>query len=75
MKTDTRIIERPGADSQTEIADKIAYARRWGFSRRMVDCWLASGMPHLKIGKRRIRIVVPEADAWLRERYGAHLRR
>jgi hypothetical protein len=53
-----------------EITDKKGFAVRWGFSIRMVDNFLAAGLPHLKIGKRRVRILIDEADAWMKERFG-----
>lgn len=51
------------------ITDKRGYARHWMFSTRHVDNLLASGLPHLKIGKRRVRIIVAEADAWMKARF------
>lgn len=57
-----------------EIADKRGYAAHWMFSVRHVDNLIASGLPHLKIGKRRVRIVVAEADAWMRARYSTQRR-
>jgi len=60
-----------GAPKSTEeITDKRGFAARWGFSIRHVDNLLAQGMPHLKIGKRRVRIILMEADAWMKERFG-----
>lgn len=56
----------PGAP----ITDKAGYARRWMFSRRHVDTLISQGLPHLAIGKRRVRICVDEADRWMREKYG-----
>ena len=53
----------------TIITDKDGFARRWGFSRRTVDNFLAQGLPHLKVGTRRVRIVVAEGDAWMRENF------
>lgn len=53
-----------------EITDKRGYGERWHFSTRHIDNLLASGLPHLKIGKRRVRIIVAEADAWMKERFG-----
>jgi hypothetical protein len=53
-----------------EITDKRGYAQRWGFSVRHIDNLLSQGLPHLKIGKRRVRIIILEADAWMRERFG-----
>jgi hypothetical protein len=52
------------------ITDKRGYAQRWKFSSRHVDNLLARGLPHLKIGKRRVRILIEEADAWMRQTYG-----
>jgi hypothetical protein len=51
------------------IADKKGYAKRWKFSPRHIDNLIALGLPHLKIGKRRVRIVIEEADHWMRERF------
>jgi hypothetical protein len=53
-----------------EITDKKGFAARWGFSGRMVDNFLAAGLPHLAVGKRRVRIIIAEADAWMMERFG-----
>ena len=57
-------------DRTPEIVDKRGFAKHWGFSPRHIDTLLARGLPHLKIGKRRVRIVVEEADAWMKEKYG-----
>lgn len=54
----------------TGITDKDGYAARWGFSRRTIDNLLARGLPHLKIGARRVRIIIAEADQWMREQFG-----
>jgi hypothetical protein len=56
------------------ITDKRGFAQRWGFSRRYVDCLLAQGLPHLAIGKRRVRIETAEGDAWMRQRFAARRR-
>jgi hypothetical protein len=53
-----------------EITDKSGYGERWGFARRTIDNLIAQGLPHLKIGKRRVRICIPEADAWMWKRFG-----
>ena len=52
------------------VTDKKGFGARWIFSTRHVDNLLAQGMPHLKIGKRRVRILVDEADSWMKERFG-----
>jgi hypothetical protein len=58
----------------TDITDKRGYAEHWSFSTRHIDNLIAQGLPHLKIGKRRVRIVIPEADAWMKERFGTQRR-
>jgi len=58
----------------TGITDKRGYGRRWLFSPRKVDNLIADGLPHLKIGSRRVRIVIEEADKWMREKYGTQRR-
>jgi hypothetical protein len=52
-----------------EIVDKAGFARRWSVSTRTVENWLRLGLPHMKLGSRRVRIVIREADAWLREQF------
>jgi hypothetical protein len=39
-------------------------------SVRWVDLQLPRGMPHLKIGARRVRFDLGEVAQWLKERYG-----
>jgi len=51
------------------ITDKRGYSQRWQFSPRHIDNLIAQGLPHLKIGKRRVRIIVDEADAWMHEKF------
>jgi len=41
-----------------------------GFSTRWVDDQLRRGMPHLKIGPRRVRFDLEEVREWLKTRYG-----
>jgi hypothetical protein len=57
------------------ITDKRGYAARWGFSIRHIDNLLAQGCPHLKIGKRRVRLVVTEADEWMKRTFATQRRR
>jgi len=59
-----------GPNTTPEITDKRGYAARWRFSVRHMDNLLAQGLPHLKIGLRRVRIIVAEADRWMVERFG-----
>ncbi len=63
-----------GNKTAAEITDKKGYAQRWIFSVRKVDGLLAEGLPHLKIGARRVRIVIEEADRWMLEKYGTQRR-
>ena len=63
------------ATGQTSLAapspycDKRGFAQRWQGSTRWVDDLIARGMPHLKIGNRRVRICIAEADAWMQEQF------
>jgi hypothetical protein len=61
------------APGQTQVADNIVdkrgFAARWKFSIRQIDNFLAQGMPHLKVGNRRTRILIDEADRWMTERF------
>jgi hypothetical protein len=56
------------------VTDKPGYGQRWKFSARHIDNLIAQGLPHLKIGKRRVRIIIDEADAWMKERFGTQRR-
>jgi hypothetical protein len=49
--------------------DKRGYAKRWQGSTRWVDDLIARGLPHLKIGKRRVRLCIADADAWMQEQF------
>ena len=63
-----------GTKLAAEITDKKGYGKRWGFSLRQIDNLLRRGMPHLKVGERRVRIIIPEADAWMREQFATRRR-
>lgn len=52
-----------------DITDKRGYAARWQGSVRWIDGLLAQGLPHCKIGARRVRILIPEADAWMQAQF------
>ena len=56
------------------VTDKKGFAAHWLFSVRTVDNLLRAGLPHFAVGRRRVRICVPEADQWMRERYGQQRR-
>jgi hypothetical protein len=61
-------------EATVEITDKRGFGQRWLFAPRTIDNFLRQGMPHCKIGKRRVRIVVADGDAWMRERFGVQHR-
>jgi hypothetical protein len=52
------------------VTDKRGFAARWQLSPRTISNFLAQGMPHCRCGERRVRIVVCEGDAWMKERFG-----
>ena len=60
--------------SAAQILNKRLYSERWNVSTRTTDNWLRLGLPHIKLSARMIRICAPEADAWLRERFGQQRR-
>jgi len=45
-----------------------------GMSIRWVDLQLARGMPHLKLGARRVRFDLGEVRSWLKQQYGTQRR-
>jgi hypothetical protein len=60
-----------GQKLPTNLLDKRGLADLAGMhSTRWVDDQLAAGMPHLKLGQRRVRIDAAEALEWLRQKYG-----
>lgn len=63
-----------GQNSAVGITDKRGYAARWQFSTRHIDNLMAMGLPHLRVGSRRVRIMIPEADDWMHERFGTQRR-
>lgn len=74
MSTNNAPVTAPGqtnaADNTNNIVDKRGYAARWKFSVRHIDNLLAQGLPHCRVGNRRVRILVDEADAWMKSRFG-----
>lgn len=76
-------LDRPSADSGTPVnsqndhpvTDKRGFAKRWLFSPRHIDNLILQGLPHLKIGERRVRIIVADGDKWMKERFGTQRRK
>ena len=57
------------------LGDKRAVAALAGnMSVRWVDGQLALGMPHLKLGPRRVRFDLGEVREWLKSSYGQQRR-
>lgn len=65
-----QIPAQTSSEHTTSITDKKGFAARWKFSLRHVDNLISQGLPHLKIGARRVRIDVAEGDQWMREQFG-----
>jgi len=73
------LIDSPEAATGTKLAandnlpgfeDKRAVgAMAGGMSVRWVDGQLMKGMPHLKLGPRRVRFDMEEVRAWLKQKY------
>ena len=70
----TKVAETKSAtphETMTPVAtDKKGFAERWNLSARHINNLMDDGLPHLKIGRRRVRIVLEEADRWMKEKYG-----
>jgi hypothetical protein len=65
-----QIIQSPEvAAVSPAITDKRGYASRWRLSIRTIDNLIAKGLPHIKIGLRRVRIVICDADAWMQQEF------
>ena len=63
------------ANENNPFGDKLAVARlAGGFSKRWVDLQMARGMPHMRIGRRRVRFDLAEVREWLREKYAVRRR-
>lgn len=67
---DAAVGHRPTATDTTPFGNKGAVAKlAGGFSKRWVDAQMARGMPHLKIGARRVRFDLEEVHRWLKDTY------
>lgn len=75
MFNNTAPLEAATSDSDSKLAalalgDKDDVGQlAGGMSRRWVDDQMVLGMPHLKIGKRRVRFDLQEVREWLKEKY------
>ena len=56
--------------AERRFTDKKGYAQHLGLCERTVTSLIAKGLPCLRIGTRRVRIDVPEADTWMRRTFG-----
>lgn len=67
MKTSQpQLPESQFPQSPSPYIDKRALALRMGIALRTVDNWLQRGLPHLKLGPRRVRFDLREVDEWFR---------
>ena len=59
------------ATGQEKLAamDKNSFAARYEVSRRTCDSWIQKGLPILKLSERAVRIPLPDADQWVREKF------
>ncbi len=59
-----------GTSKSPEIETKRDFAARWQVSLRTVCNLQSKGLPHLSVGKRRVRIIPEAADRWMVENFG-----
>jgi excisionase family DNA binding protein len=52
-----------------QYGDKNDVAAMLQLSKRTVDTLLSKGMPHLRIGARRVRFDMDEVQKWLKEKF------
>ena len=73
MQSNNTLAQPDNATGQTSFASpytyKRGYVKHWQASERWVSGLLEKGLPHLKIGARRVRIHIPEADAWMQQQF------
>ena len=73
MQSNNTLAQPEVATGQSSLAspytDKRGYGKHWQASERWVSGLLEKGLPHLKIGARRVRIHIPEADAWMQQQF------
>lgn len=55
--------------NQPRLWDKADVARFAGVTKRTVDNLMARGLPHLKIGARRVRFDPAEVQDWFRREF------
>ena len=56
--------------AEKRYTDKKGYGEHLGFCERTVTNLIGKGLPCLKVGARRIRIEVAEADRWMQRTFG-----
>lgn len=62
--------QKSAANYETPFGDKRAVAKlAGGFSKRWVDLQMAAGMPHMRVGPRRVRFDLAEVREWLLAKY------
>lgn len=61
-------------NNSSRLLDKRGLADFVGMSPRWIDGQLGKGLPHLKLGPRRVRFDAGEALDWLRGQYSTQRR-
>jgi len=77
-----KIIEMPTAagtsaapiETLNRFGSKRDVAAMVGMSIRSVDNFLAAGLPHVKLSKRRVRFDLPECREWFKKQFGQQRR-
>jgi hypothetical protein len=70
----TRIDSQPetvtgGEKLAAQLLDKNDLARLLKLSPRSISNWMERGMPHLRLGERRVRFIQEDTLAWLKANY------
>ena len=73
ITTETPTVQKFGATATSAPApfgDKGDVAALLKCCRRSVDLYLSRGLPHLKLGKRRVRFDLDEVREWAKREFG-----
>ena len=56
-----------GSQMSAALLDKRDLARLLKLSPRSISNWMDKGLPHLRLGERRVRFVTPDVMQWFQE--------
>jgi predicted DNA-binding transcriptional regulator AlpA len=62
--------ETDAGDVTAGLLDKRDLARLLKLSPRSISNWMDKGLPHLRLGERRVRFVAPDVMKWFQENCG-----